>query len=171
VRPRTHLKPLRDPLQRHRRLRSQFAPSGLSPGRPCVARPNRPPSSLVAVAGFSLCARRAPGQLRAVLAHNGLLFGPEQPCAHWIEVDVIANALEIAIAAAIDDEGFVTPGKHMAEFPVATVKAAGAGAQQPLHASHKVGAAASRRPDESDWASEGLSPLISLPSEKCQRAL
>jgi hypothetical protein len=27
----------------------------------------------------------------------------------------------------------------MAEFPVATVKAAGVGAQQPLHASHKVG--------------------------------
>jgi hypothetical protein len=67
------------------------------------------------------------------------------PCAHWIEVDVIANALDIAIAAAIDDEGFVTPGKHMAEFPVATVKAAGAGAQQPLHASHKVGL---RRLDE-----------------------
>ena len=45
----------------------------------------------------------------------------------------------IAVAAAIDDEGFVAAAEEMAENFVPAVEAAGVGAQKPFHPGDEVG--------------------------------
>jgi hypothetical protein len=49
-----------------------------------------------------------------------------------IEMDVIADALEIAAARAIDDQRFVAPGEKVAEQFVPPVEPARVGAQKPF---------------------------------------
>ena len=52
---------------------------------------------------------------------------------------VVAHSLKVAVAAAIDDEGFVAPAKKVAKVPVPAVEPASVGPQQPLHAGDQVG--------------------------------
>ena len=52
---------------------------------------------------------------------------------------VVAHSLKIAVAAAVDDEGFVAPAKKVAKVPVPAVEPASVGPQQPLHAGDQVG--------------------------------
>ena len=51
----------------------------------------------------------------------------------WIEMHVIANALEVAVAAPVHDQRFTSPAEQMTEKFVPTVKAAGVNAQKPFH--------------------------------------
>ncbi len=67
------------------------------------------------------------------------LAGFEQLGADRIQMDVIADCLEIPITAAMHDERLVTAGKEVAEFLVPAIETDGVGAQQPLHARHEVG--------------------------------
>src|ERR1043166_166478 len=52
---------------------------------------------------------------------------------------IIADRFEVAIAASIDDLGFITAAEQMAEELMAPIEAAGINSQQPCHARHQVG--------------------------------
>lgn len=51
---------------------------------------------------------------------------------------VIAHRLEIAVTAAIHDQGLVATAEQMPEQPVSSVEPGGVGAQQSFHPSHQV---------------------------------
>lgn len=65
--------------------------------------------------------------------------------ADGIEVDVIADGAQVAVAAAVHDEGFVATAEEMPEELVAAVESRGVGAQEPFHSRDKIG---QRRFDE-----------------------
>ena len=52
---------------------------------------------------------------------------------------VVADGAQVAVAAAIDQEGLVTSAKEVAKEFVAAVEAAGVGAQEPFHARDQIG--------------------------------
>ena len=56
-------------------------------------------------------------------------FGPR-----WIEMDVVADGAQVAVAAALHGQGLVASGKKMAAESVSSIKALGVNTQQPLHA-------------------------------------
>lgn len=87
-----------------------------------------------AFGGFlQIVAEAAPG-----VGSEGLLRA-EHFGAHWIQVDIIANGFEVAVAAAIHDEGFVTSAEEVAKEFMAAVEAAGVGGKEPFHAGDEVG--------------------------------
>src|SRR4051812_8715426 len=51
---------------------------------------------------------------------------------------VVANRLEVTIAAAINDQRLVTSAEKVTEFLVAPVESDRVGAEQPLHAGHNI---------------------------------
>jgi len=54
-------------------------------------------------------------------------------------MDVIADRAQIAVAAAIHDQGFVAAAEQMAEEFVPAVETARVNAQQPFHARDQIG--------------------------------
>ena len=66
------------------------------------------------------------------------LFRCDQFRPRRIQMDIIANGLQIPVAAAVHDQRLVTPAKQMAEEFMPAVEPAGAGAQQPFHPGHQV---------------------------------
>ena len=54
-------------------------------------------------------------------------------------MDIIANSLEVTIAAALDQRGFVSAGEDMSGEFVAAVEAVCIGAQEPAHAIDQIG--------------------------------
>ena len=61
-----------------------------------------------------------------------------QFCSRWIQVDVIAHALEITAARSVHDQRLVAPGEQVAEELVTPVEAARVSAQQPFHPSNQI---------------------------------
>jgi hypothetical protein len=74
----------------------------------------------------------APGILFQTLASLEQ-FGPGR-----VQMNVIANCLQITIAAAIDRQSFIAPGEKMSAGFVADVEALGVNAQEPFHAGNEV---------------------------------
>ena len=54
-------------------------------------------------------------------------------------MDVITNAFEIAVAAAIDEETLVASAEEMPEELVSAIETRGIRTQQPLHARNQIG--------------------------------
>lgn len=69
-----------------------------------------------------------------------LVSGFEEIGARGIEMNVIANGAQVAVAAAVDNEGFIAAAEQVAKVLVAVVEARGVGAEKPFHAVDKVGA-------------------------------
>ena len=53
-------------------------------------------------------------------------------------MNIIANCLQITIAAAIDRQSFIAPGKKMSAGFMTDVEALGVNAQEPFHAGNEV---------------------------------
>lgn len=66
------------------------------------------------------------------------LFRTQQASTHWIQVNVVADRQQIAIAAPVDDEGFVSATEEVTENLVATIKSGGVSAHEPPHASDEI---------------------------------
>jgi hypothetical protein len=54
-------------------------------------------------------------------------------------MDLVADRAQIAVAAAVHDQGFVAPSEQMATKLVANIEALGVNAQKPFHAGDQVG--------------------------------
>ena len=55
-------------------------------------------------------------------------------------MDVVANGAQVAIAAAIDDQRFVTAAEKMSKIFVAPIEARCVRPEEPLHAGDEIGA-------------------------------
>ena len=55
----------------------------------------------------------------------------QEPGPHWIQMYVIANAMQITIAAPIHNQRLVAPAEQMSENLVPPVESRGIGAQKP----------------------------------------
>ena len=62
----------------------------------------------------------------------------QQLCPHRVQMYVVADSPQIAIAAPVHDQRLVATAKHVAKKPVPVVVANRIGAQKPLHAGHQI---------------------------------
>ena len=67
------------------------------------------------------------------------MFARQQIGPRRIEMHVVADGAQVAVAAAINHEGLVASAQEMAEEFVPPVEAAAVGAQKPFHAGHQIG--------------------------------
>jgi hypothetical protein len=67
------------------------------------------------------------------------LVGREQPGAYRVEMHVIANDAQVAVAAAIDDEALVAPAEEVAKEFVPPVEARRVCAEEPFHPYDQIG--------------------------------
>ena len=66
------------------------------------------------------------------------VFGAQRARSHRIEMHVITRRLQVAVAATLDQQGFVASAKNVAEELLAMIQADGVGAQKPAHAGHPI---------------------------------
>jgi hypothetical protein len=88
------------------------------------------------------------------------LFGTNKTGAHRIQVNIVAHRLQVAIAAAIHDEGLVPAAEEVAEFLLSMIKSVGVNTQQPLHPRDQVGA---RRLEDQMKVVAHETPGVNLP--------
>jgi hypothetical protein len=67
------------------------------------------------------------------------VLGFQKSCADGVEVDVITDGAQVAVAAAFHQLGLVAAAEHMPRELVAAVEANSVGALQPGHAGDQVG--------------------------------